>query len=148
MTNPTSPPASTIGTLLRDLRDETSTLLRKEVELAKTELSQKASRMVSNGVQVAVGGFVAYAGALVLLFGLADLIATFLTAAGLEAGTATWLSRMVTGAAIVLIGYLMLAKARKALSRETLVPRQTVDSLRDNKEWAQGKLHTANEQPL
>ena len=133
-------PGSSIASLLRDLRDETTTLLRQEVALAKTELSEKASHVASNAIQIAIGGFVAYAGAIVLLFGLADLLATILTSVGLEAGTAIWLSRALVGVIVALIGWFMLVKAKKALSTESLVPEKTLESLKDNKQWAQSKL--------
>ena len=140
MNSDSPPPASSIATLLRDLRDETTTLLRQEVELAKTEISDKASHMMSNAIQIAIGGFVAYAGAILLLFGLSDLVATVMIRAGLDADMAVWLARAITGAVVVLIGWLMLAKAKKALSAESLVPERTVESLKDNKQWAQNKL--------
>ena len=69
MTNPETHQPS-IGTLLRDLRDETTTLLRQEVALAKAELKENTSRMTSHALQIAIGGFVSYAGVIVLLIGL------------------------------------------------------------------------------
>jgi hypothetical protein len=138
---PETPPTSSIATLLRDLRDETTTLLRQEVELAKTEMSEKVSHMVSNVVQLAIGGFVAYAGAIILLFGLSDLVGTILIRVGVEADMAVWISRAAVGLIVALIGWLLLSKAKKALSAESLVPEKTLTSLKENKEWAQHKLH-------
>jgi uncharacterized membrane protein YgdD (TMEM256/DUF423 family) len=145
MNHETHTPSSSIATLLRDLRDETTTLLRQEVELAKTEMSEKASHLMSNAIQIAIGGFVAYAGAIVLLFGLADLVGTILIRAGMEQDMATWLSRAIVGGLIILVGWLLLNKAKKALSSESLVPERTMESLRENKQWAQNKLQHSHE---
>lgn len=145
MNNDAHTPASSIATLLRDLRDETSTLLRQEVELAKTEMSEKASHMISNSIQVAIGGFVAYLGAILLVFGLADLVATILIRIGLEPDMATWIARALTGGILILVGWLMLNKAKKAFASESLVPERTLESLKQNKEWAQNKLQHSHE---
>jgi hypothetical protein len=145
MNHDSPPPSSSIGTLLRDLRDETTTLLRQEVELAKTEMSEKVSHLTSNVLQLAIGGFVAYAGAILLLFGLADLVSTILIRTGVDADMAVWLGRALMGALVVLIGWVMLAKAKKAISAESLVPEKTLSSLKENKDWAQQKLHHPHE---
>jgi hypothetical protein len=135
-TNPNSIPS-----LLRDLRDETTTLFRQEVALAKTEMKENVSRMTNHAVQVAVGGFVAYAGIIVLLIGIGHLLGALLIRAGLDAQVAEWLAPSIVGLLIALIGWAMLAKAKNAIANEDLKPKQTIDSLRENKQWAQSKLH-------
>jgi hypothetical protein len=138
---------STIASLLQDLRDETTTLLRQEVALAKAELSQKTSKMTKQAVKLAIGGFIAYAGLIVLLFGFADLLSVGLSAMGLSPSTAAWLGPAIIGIVVALIGYLMLAHAKKVMTEDTLVPERTIDSLRENKDWAKTKLRNSNEQP-
>jgi hypothetical protein len=136
---------NSLVSLLRELRSETTTLLQQEVALAKTELNEKLSHMGTQAAQLAAGSFVAYAGALVLLFGLADLIGVLLLHAGVEESLAAWIPRVAVGLIVALIGWSMLAKAKKALASEKLVPERTVESLRENKEWAQSKLHHSHE---
>lgn len=133
--------STSIPGLLRDLRDETTTLLRQEVALAKTELKENATKLSSHAAQMAVGGFVAYAGIIVLLIGLGHLVGALLVRAGLDADVATWLAPTGVGLIVALIGWMMLAKAKSAIAHDDLTPRQTLDSLRANKQWAQGKLH-------
>lgn len=145
MNKDTPPPSSSIVSLLRDLRDETTTLLKQEVELAKSEMAEKVSKMASNAVQLAVGGFVAYAGGIIVLLGLADLVGTLLIRADLDGETATWLSRALIGLIVAITGVVMLSKAKKAMSAENLVPEKTVASLQDNKQWAEQKLQETHE---
>lgn len=140
MTNPDQPQANTLPTLLRDLRDETTTLLRQEVALAKAELKENATRMGNHAVQIAVGGFVSYAGVIVLLIGFGLLISSLLVRAGLDRDLAQWLAPAVVGAAVALIGWGMISRAKRAMSHDDIAPRQTMASMRENKDWAQNKL--------
>jgi hypothetical protein len=141
--NPESSPANSnsIPVLLRELRDETTTLLRQEVTLAKAEMKENVSRMGSHAAQIAVGGFVAYAGIIVLLIGIGHLLAALLIRAGLDERVAQWLAPSIVGLIVAIIGWMMLSKAKHAFSHDDLAPRKTIDSLRENKQWAQSKLH-------
>ena len=137
------PPSGSIVKLLRELRTETSTLLQQEVELVKVEVTEKMTELAGNAVQVGVGAFVVYAGAIVLLFGVADLVGLILIRSGVSAEMATWLSRALVGAVVGLIGLLLLAKAKKAITAQKIVPEKTLESLQDGKEWAQDKIQSS-----
>jgi hypothetical protein len=136
--DPTHP--NTLPHLLRDLRDETTTLLRQEVALAKAELKENASRLSSHAIQIAIGGFVSYAGMIVLLIGLGLLISSLLVRAGVDRDLAQWLAPALVGAVVALIGWGMVARARRAMSSDDITPRQTIATMRENKDWAQSKL--------
>lgn len=139
MTQDTASPHS-IPALLRDLRDETSTLLRQEVTLAKTELNENINHLVRHSMQIAVGGLVAYAGLIVLLIGLGHLIGALLVRAGMDQGVANWIAPALVGLVVAIIGWMMLSRAKHAIAHEDIAPRQTIESLRENKQWAQNKL--------
>jgi hypothetical protein len=134
---------NSIAGLLRELRDETTTLMRQEVALAKTEIKENVSRMGGHAAHIAVGGFVAYAGVIVLLIGIGHLLGAVLVKAGMSDQLAQWLAPTLVGLVVAIIGYAMLAKAKSAMAHEDILPRQTIDSLRDNKDWAQRKLHSS-----
>ena len=135
---------NSIASLLRNLRDETTTLFRQEVNLAKTEMKENVSRMTNHAVKIAVGGFVAYAGVIVLLIGVGHLLGALLIRAGLDEQVAQWLAPSIVGLLVAIIGWVMLSKAKSAIAHDNLKPRQTIDSLRENKEWAQSKLHPSS----
>jgi putative Mn2+ efflux pump MntP len=128
-----------LGQILRELRDESSELLRKEVSLAKVEMSEKASRVGVNLGSVAVGGAVAFAGALALLaavvFGLTSLFEKFMSP-----GVAVWLAPLLVGVALAFIGYGMIQKAVSALKHESFTPTQTTESLKENTEWLKTRM--------
>lgn len=139
------PGTSTIGSLLSQLRDESSALLRQEVALAKAELGEKVTTAGHNVITLATGGAVAYAGALILLFGVGQLAGQGLVAAGLSVNIAYWLGFVLVGALVGIIGWTMFTKAKKSLSPENLTPRQTLDSLKDNQRWAKNKISSSHE---
>jgi xanthine/uracil permease len=141
MNSESSSNPNSITGLLRELRDETTTLMRQEVALAKTEMKENVSRMGGHVAHIAVGGFVAYAGIIVLLIGIGHLLGAVLIKAGMDEQVAQWLAPSIIGLVIALIGYMMLSKAKNAMAHDEIAPRQTVESLRENKEWAQRKLH-------
>jgi hypothetical protein len=133
---------STIGELLTELREESTTLLRQEVALAKAELNEKAARVGKNTLELAAGGALAYAGLIVLLIGISMLISRILVAFDVSAETAVWLGPIAVGTVVALVGAVMLTKAKHAMSADALFPHETVGSLKDDKRWVQNKLST------
>jgi putative Mn2+ efflux pump MntP len=128
-----------IGQLLKELTHESSTLLKQEVDLAKTEMSEKASRVGTNLGSVAVGGSVALLGAIGLLlaviYGLGAILNNFLSPE-----TASWLAPLIVGGILAAVGYSMIKKALDVLKRESLTPQKTTQSLQENKEWLKEKI--------
>lgn len=136
----TEPTTSTIGSLLSDLREESTTLLRQEIALAKAELNEKASRVGKGAMEIAAGGALAYAGLIVLLIGIAMLVSRVLVGFGVTTETAVWLGPVSVGIIVAAVGGVLLAKAKHALSGDKLFPHETVDSLKEDKRWVQNKL--------
>ena len=128
-----------IGALLKELRDEMSTLVRQEVALARTEMNEKAAKFGRNAGHLGVGGILAHAGVLVLLLGISALLYAGLVAAGLSHMTAGWLAPLIVGAVVTIIGCVLSMKAISALKRESLVPEKTVDSLKEDQQWLRRK---------
>jgi xanthine/uracil permease len=128
-----------LGQLLKELTHETSTLLKQEVDLAKTEMSEKASRVGANLGSLAVGGGVALLGALALLafaiYGLQALLRQFM-----DPDVAVWLAPLIIGVVLAAIGYSLIKKALETLKRESITPQRTTQSLQENKEWLKEKI--------
>ena len=129
-----------LGQLLKDLTAETTTLLKQEVDLAKTEMGEKASRVGTNVGSVAVGGAVLFAGALALLFAVVNAL-TEILAHIVPITVAAWLSPLLIGIVLGAIGYSLVNKALATLKQESVTPRRTTQSLQENKEWLQSKMH-------
>jgi hypothetical protein len=128
-----------LGQLLKELTSETTTLLKQEVNLAKTEMSEKASRVGTNLGSLALGGGVAFLGALALLaaavYGLTSILDQFMSL-----GVAVWLAPLIIGLILAAVGYSLVNKALETLKRESLAPQRTTQSLQENKEWLKEKI--------
>jgi hypothetical protein len=133
------PRERSFGDLLREVTSDMAALFRKEVELAKTELSEKASEVGKNVGSIAVGGAVMFAGALALLAAVVNLVG-WVIAEITSPELAVWLAPLLVGGVLAFIGYGMVKKAMTALRRESLVPEQTTQSLQENKEWLKEKI--------
>lgn len=121
-----------LGELFTELARETGTLVRQEVQLATTEMTHKASRAARDVGFLAVGGLVAYAGVLALL----TAVVLGLVAAGLDA----WLAALIVGIVVAVIGYALVQRGLSALKRESLAPRQTVETLKEDAQWAKDQV--------
>ncbi|HTO03841.1 MAG TPA: phage holin family protein [Opitutus sp.] len=141
----TTAQSNSIPGLLRELRDDAGTLLKQQVTLAKVELKENVSRLGGHLAKVAVGGVVTLVGATVLLIGLGQLLGVLLEAAGLSDDTAQWLGPVIIGLVVAVIGWALLSKAKKALAQESITPRQTIESLKADQQWAQNKLQHSHE---
>jgi len=118
-----------IGELFADLSHELTTLVRQEINLATTEMSGKAGRVGRHLGTLAVGGAVAYAGFLALI---AALIV------GLVELTAIpwWVSALVVGLVVAVIGYFLVRRGLTALKAVDLAPKQTIETLKEDVAWA------------
>jgi hypothetical protein len=118
-----------IGELFGQLTQDMTLLVRQEIQLARTEMSDKLSRFTSNMLSVGAGGFVAYLG------GLALVAAVVLALRDL-ANISLALSALIVGAVLAIVGYVMLQRGIKKLKRVDLAPRRTVETLKDDVQWA------------
>jgi len=120
---------SSIFGLFKDLRAEVKTFLREEVHLVKAELSEKISRMGKDSVNVAIGGFVAYAGLIVFLGALGMLIAFALQQLNLDPFLSAFIGLGAIGFIVIAVGAIMLLGGLKALKKESIAPERTIETL-------------------
>ena len=116
-----------LGELFAELAQETSTLVRQEVNLAKVEMSDKASRAGRHVGVLAAGGAVAYAGLLAILAAVIVLLDNVMPLS---------LSALLVGIAVAVVGYLLVRRALDAIKREDFAPRQTIETLKEDQRWA------------
>ena len=121
-----------LGELFADLAQEAGTLVRQEVALAKVELTQNATRVGKDLGFLAVGGAVAYGGFLAIVAAV-----IFLLAAN---GVAWWLASLLVGLVVAAIGYFLVQRGLTALKQQDLAPRQTLETLKEDTQWAKEQL--------
>jgi xanthine/uracil permease len=117
-----------LGELFGELSKETSRLVRKEVELARVEMTQKAAQIGREIGMLAVGGAVLYAGLLALLAALIIGLGSL--------GVPWWLSALLVGLVVSIIGFFLVQRGRDGLKRANLAPQQTIETLKEDAEWA------------
>jgi drug/metabolite transporter (DMT)-like permease len=116
-----------LGELLAELSRETGVLVRKEVELATTEMSAKLKTAGTHASVIAAGGALAHAGLLVLLAAIVIGLA--------ELGVPTWLSALIVAIAVMLIGYMLVNQGLTKMRNTTFTPVQTMETLKENATW-------------
>ena len=144
--------------LVKQLAEETSTLVRKELELARSEATRAGesvvalarqelqlarAEMADKGRKAAPGiGMVGAAGAVALLAAGA-LTACLILA--LDGTMANWLAALLVGAvyAMLAVGLYLAGKAR-VQEAGPLVPEQTVETIKEDVEWAKTQIGSEN----
>jgi uncharacterized membrane protein YqjE len=121
-----------LGELFGDLARDMGTLVSQELALARTELTEKATRVGKEIAMLAVGGLVAYAGLLAIIAAVIVLIA--------DLGVPLWISALVVGLVIAGIGYLLVQRGITALRHEDFAPRQTIESIKEDAQWAKEQV--------
>lgn len=120
-TTSTSTPRST-PTLLTDALAHVSSLMRKEVDLARSEISQNANKAVA-----ALGMIVAAVViALVALNILAAAVAAGLAELGIPAGWAA----LIVGVVLAVIAFALSAKGVNDLKLTSLAPTRTTENVK------------------
>jgi len=123
------------GELLKQLSQETTTLVRQELDLAKAEMAQKGKRAGLGA------GMFGGAGVSVLL-GLGALTATAIAA--LDTAMPLWLAALiVTVIWLALSGVLALTGKTKVQQATPPVPEQTQESVKEDVEWAKTRAKSA-----
>jgi drug/metabolite transporter (DMT)-like permease len=120
-----------LGDLLAELTRDLSTLIRKEAELARTEIGARIGFAARNAGLAAAGGAFALGGLLVLL---AAAVLGF-AALGLD----PWLAAFLVGLATVVIGYILVNAGLSRMKRTTVVPVRAMESIKEDAKWVTGQ---------
>ena len=115
-----------LGQLFSELADETRSLVRQEIALAKTEVTEKATFAGKNAGLAAAGGFV-------LLIGALPILAGIIIALGHKIGYAT--SSFIVGIVFVAIGAFLVTKALNAFKTHSLAPVETTAQVKETTQW-------------
>ena len=115
-----------LGELFSELSGDISMLVRKEMELARVEMSRIASTLATRATYIAIGAVLCAAG-------LLSLIAT-LTLAGIAVGLSPLVSSAIVTLLVLAIGGVLVSMGISALRKDTLVPTETIQTLKETGE--------------
>jgi uncharacterized membrane protein YqjE len=126
-----------IPELTRRLSDETTRLVRAEVELAKAELAAK-------GKQVGVGAGMFGGAGLLGLYALGALTAAVILA--LTTAVAGWLAALIVAVVYAAVaGVLALRGKSQVQSATPPVPERAVESVKEDVEWTKQRVKSAKQ---
>jgi hypothetical protein len=124
-----------VGELLRRLSDEATTLVRKEIELAKAEMAEKGRKA---GAGAGMFGGAAATG----LMALGALTACLILA--LNHAVSDWLAALIVGLVFAgVAAVLALQGKHKTDEVGSPVPEQAVESVKEDVQWAKTQAKSA-----
>lgn len=117
---------SSVGELIGNISNDLSTLFRQEVELAKVELKQEASKAGKAAGMLGGAGFAGYLAVVLLSFALVAALSNVM-----DPGWAALIVAVLWG----IVGAVLYANGRKQLKTVDPTPRRTVDTLKEDAQW-------------
>jgi uncharacterized membrane protein YqjE len=124
-----------VGELLKELSNQTTTLVRQELELAKAEMAEK-------GKQAGLGAGMFGGAGLVGLLALGAL--TTCVIAALATAMELWLAALIVAAVYAAIaGALALAGRKKTQQATPPAPEQAIESTKEDIQWAKNHARSA-----
>jgi hypothetical protein len=115
-----------IRDLLSELTTKTTDLVRKEIQLAKIEISDNLAHLQKGLISLAIGG-------VVLLGGFGVLLAASVPALD-QLIHQPWISALIVGVVVTGVGTAMLLAGKKEITEDKLAPEKTVESIREDVE--------------
>jgi hypothetical protein len=123
-----------MGDLLKQLSQETATLVRKEMELAKAEVSEKGKKA---GVGAGMFGGAGVAGLLAL-----GAFTTFLIAL-LATAMEVWIAALIVTALWAAVAGVLALVGRGKVQEATPPVEQTVETIKEDVQWAKTQRQSA-----
>jgi hypothetical protein len=117
---------TSVGELIGNISDDLSQLFRQEVELAKAELKQEASKAGKAGGMLGGAAFAGYLAVVLLSFALVFALGNVM-----DLGWAALIVAVLWG----VVGAVLFANGRKKLKTVDPMPRRTVDTLKEDAQW-------------
>jgi MFS family permease len=124
-----------IGSLLKRLSQETTQLVRQEIDLAKAEMTEKGKR-------AGIGAGMFGAAGVVGLLALGALTAFFIML--LDGALANWLSALIVAVVYGAIAGVLALRGRDKVQEATPpVPEQTIETVKEDVQWAKTRTRSA-----
>lgn len=121
-----------LGQLFGDLSRQLGTLVRQEIELARTETTSRVTAVGRDAAMVGAGAALGYAALLVGLIGVGFLLA--------DLGFAPWLAFIAVAVVVGVIAAVLVQQGRTRLQQADVTPRQTIESLKEDAAWAKERV--------
>ena len=127
--DPTQPaqPEKSLGQLLGELTGELTDLVRKELQLAQVEIKQEVRQAGKGGGLLGGAGVAGF---------LALILLSFALAWGLAELMPEGFAFLIVGVLWAIVAAVLASRGRKELKEVQPVPRQTMETLKEDAQWA------------
>jgi uncharacterized membrane protein YqjE len=117
--------------VLQDIVGNIEEIIRSEFRLARAEIKEEASQAAPPLKMIVVGAAIGF-------YALGFLIFTLVM--GLATVVPTWLAALIVGAVLGLIALVLITTASKRLKQVNKVPERTIETLKENVQWAKNQI--------
>lgn len=117
-----------VSELISGMVGDVQGLVRGEIQLARTELSESASHAAKGIGMLVAGAALALIAFVFLMLALVEV---------LDDAMPRWAAAGVVALGLLLIAAILALVGKSQLSAQNLKPEQTIESLQEDKEWAQ-----------
>ncbi len=123
-----------IGTLITGLIKDTQDLVRAEVQLAKTELTEDAKTLGAAAAMLVAGALIGLVGLVFLMLFAMYLLADWLGE--------LWLGALIVAAVLLVVAAILAMVGKNRLSAANFKPEQTIDTLKEDQQWAKQQINS------
>lgn len=124
----------TVAALISELANETTTLVRQQVDLAKAEANEKLHQVTGGIKSLVIGGAIL----VVSLFYILDAV-VYGIARLMPEEYRLWLAALIVGVVVGIIGVILVKKGQKQLQSSSLKPSRTTESLKRDAQTVRGQ---------
>jgi len=121
-----------LGQLFGDLSRQLGTLVSKEIQLAKTEITTRVTTVGRDAAMIGAGGALAYAALLMALIAVGLLL--------IQLGITPWLAFLLVAIIVGAIAAVLIMRGRDELQKTELAPTKTIETLKEDAEWAKEQV--------
>jgi len=118
---------ASIGEIIGEITDDLSHLMRQELELAKAELKEEAAKAGKGAALYGGAGFAGY---------LTIVLLSFAAVFGIGSAIGLGWGALIIAGAWAVIGALLFMRARMQMREVDPKPRRTMETLKEDAEWA------------
>ena len=132
--------SQSLGDLLSGLVSDVSTLFHQEIELAKTEASEKFDDVMGAARNLAIGGVLAIGAIGVFLAAIVSGLTALLVAIGVQEQLSNFISAIVVTIVVGAIAWSLIARGASDLRANKLSMERTTRSLQQDAAAVKGSL--------
>jgi len=122
-----------IGPLLADLLKDLQQLVRGEIALARAEIREDVGQAGRGVASMAVAAIFGLTGFIFLMLGATYVLNIYMR---------MWIAAAIVGGVLLLIALILAMSAKSKLSATNLRPDQTIQSMKENQEWAKQQINS------